>query len=388
MLFVPYSTDAPVYYWPVSTVVLIVANVAVFIVVCVGGQFSPESWILSFGDGVHPEQWFSSIFMHAGPAHLIGNMIFLWLFGLVVEGKLGWWRFLASYLAIGAAQMGLTQIVMLHYTGDVPGALGASGAIFGLMAMAVVWAPMNEITYFYWVGFSVGTVDIGIAMMAGLYTGWEVLMICLSSGEVGTSWLHLTGFVLGLPLAFVMLKRHIVDCEGWDAISVWSGNYGGFREQPDHKAELKKVKEENKQRDEQLAQGAEQQFRLYLKNGNVEAALRFYEKMKNVGGGIKLARNDYLAIIQWLHTQKRWVDSGPFMAGFIESHPDAADPMRIKLAQICVVELQRPGKALDLLAEVDLAKQPEKQAVLVKRIERKALEMQQEGVVELDVETW
>ena len=386
MLFVPYTTDAPIYYWPVATVGLIAANILVF--VCVGGQLSPESWLLSYGDGVHPEQWLSSIFMHAGPGHLIGNMIFLWLFGLVVEGKLGWWRFLASYLAIGAAQMGLTQIIMLHYTGDAIGALGASGAIFGLMAMAVVWAPMNEITYFYWVGFYFGTVDISIALMAGLYTGWEVLMICFFSEVGGTSWLHLTGFVMGLPLAFVMLKRGIVDCEGWDAISVWSGNYGGFREEPDHKTELKKLQEQDKERNDQLAHGAQQQFRLYLKQGNVEAALRFYEKMKNVGGGIRLEREDYLPIIQWMHGQKRWADSAPYMAGFIEADPARADAMRVKLAQICVVELQRPGKALDLLAEVDEAKLPEKQAGLVKRIERKALEMQQEGVVELDVEGW
>jgi membrane associated rhomboid family serine protease len=388
MLFVPYSTDAPIYYWPLSTVGLIVANVAAFLAVAVGGVGTPENWILSFGDGLHPDQWLLSIFMHAGPGHLIGNMIFLWLFGLVVEGKLGWWRMLCCYLAIGIGQAMIEQLVMLGYTGDVPGAVGASGAIFGLMAMAMIWAPKNEITYFYWVAFYVGTFDISIAMMAGLYTGWEVLMVCIFGSEAGSSWLHLTGFVLGLPLATVLLKRGIVDCEGWDAFSVWSGNYGGFREEPDHKDELRKLNAEQKRKVEQLASGAQQQFRQYLQNGNADAAIRLYEKMKHVRDAVIPARSDWLTMIQWYHSQKRWADSAPYMANYIDDFPQQADAVRIKLAQICVVELQRPGKALDLLAEVDADKLPEKQATLVKRIQAKALQMQEEGVVELDLDTW
>src|SRR5262249_50722275 len=142
--------------------------------------------------------------------------------------------------------------------------------------------------------------------MAGLYAGWEVLLICIygTGTEAGTSWLHLTGFVLGLPVGLVLLKRGIVDCEGWDAISVWSGNYGGFREQPDHVAEVKKFNEEQREKDKQLAQSAQPQFRQYLQSGNVAAAIKFYEKMKNVAGGIKPERGDWLAMIQWFHSQK------------------------------------------------------------------------------------
>ena len=51
------------------------------------------------GDGIHPLQWLTNIFLHAGFFHLVGNMIFLWTFGFVVEGKLGWLPFTALYLA-------------------------------------------------------------------------------------------------------------------------------------------------------------------------------------------------------------------------------------------------------------------------------------------------
>ena len=72
--------------------------------------------------------------------------------------------------------------------------------------MAMIWAPMNEIDVAYLVGFSYGTVDVDIAVLAGLYTGWEVLMICIFGRSAGSSWLHLTGFALGLPMAVAMLK--------------------------------------------------------------------------------------------------------------------------------------------------------------------------------------
>jgi hypothetical protein len=310
------------------------------------------------------------------------------VFGLVVEGKLGWWRFLCCYLAIGMGQMAIEQLAMLGYSGDKIGALGASGAIFGLMAMAMIWAPANEITYFYWVAFYVGTFDISIAMMAGLYAGWEVLMIFFTGGEAGSSWLHLTGFVLGLPLGIVLLKRGIVDCEGWDAFHVWRGDVGAFKKEPAPKEVLAKVDDQRRDKDEELLRSAQAQFRTFLQQGNVAAAIRLYEKMQGIRGGFALERNEWLAIIQALHAEKRWAESAPYMAKLIAAFPENADAVRIKLAQICVVELQRPGKALDLLNELDTKRLPEKQATLVQRIRAKAIELEQQGVVELDDDSW
>jgi hypothetical protein len=71
---------------------------------------------------------------------------------------------------------------------------------------------------------------------------------------------------------------------------------------------------------------------------------------------------------------------------FINRFPEQSDAMRIKLAQICVVELERPGKALELLDGVDKPKLPEQHAVLAKRIAAKARQLQAEGTVEFDVE--
>ena len=75
------------------------------------------------------------------------------------------------------------------------------------------------------------------------------------------------------------------------------------------------------------------------------AAIRFYEKMKNVAGGVTPERSDWLAMIQWLHSQQRWADSAPYMGKFISLYPKQADAVRINLARICVLELQPRAKA-------------------------------------------
>ena len=113
---IPLGTDAPIYHYPFVTVALIVANVIAFASTGAGMDMdSAQQYALSHGDGLQPTQWVTSNFIHGGFGHLIGNMIFLWGFGLLVEGKLGWWKFLLVYLGIGVAQCSLEQTFMLGY---------------------------------------------------------------------------------------------------------------------------------------------------------------------------------------------------------------------------------------------------------------------------------
>jgi membrane associated rhomboid family serine protease len=386
--FFPYTTDAPIFYWPYATVGLIVANILIFFGMTTGMIPNVDDWVLWYGQGMHPGQWITNIFTHNSFAHLLGNMVFLWVFGIIVEGKLGWWKFLSCYLAMGGIHSALEQMIMLHYTGDVPGAVGASAVIFGLIGMAVVWAPLNEITFFYILMFRFGTYDVSILSMAGFYACMELLWVMLFGGGAGSSILHLTGLLIGLPLGFLLLYRGVVDCEGWDLVHVWRGDYGAFKHVPETKELIKEVETlKQKKHDVQLT-SAKTQLREYLKGGNTAAAVVLYRKMKDVGGGIALDRDELLAIVKGLHATSRWSDSAPFMADLIERFPIGMDQVRIKLAHICVVELNRPGKALDLLRGIDLSRLPPAQADLAKKITAKAKQMQEEGVIEFDVDTW
>src|SRR5262245_43514925 len=100
MLF-PVQTDAPIYHWPWATLGLIIGNVFTFVLTGFGHGILAPYFALAYGHGLYPAQWFLCIFYHLDVWHLIVNMIFLWGFGIIIEGKLGWQRFLMVYFGIG-----------------------------------------------------------------------------------------------------------------------------------------------------------------------------------------------------------------------------------------------------------------------------------------------
>lgn len=293
-MFIPYNTDAPIYHVPYATIGLIVINSILFLAVpeelkstdvpvpdaflaglmdeepdnagpkfdaadfadpdAENGQIDDFDFVpgedgmllveapwntlaLEYGRGLKPWQWTTSIFMHADIMHLIGNMIFLWAFGLVVEGKVGPLIFLLLYLGIGVSQSGVEQVLMYFAQGG--GSVGASAAIFGLLGIAMIWAPSNGFDVFWTFGFRFGTIEIPIMVFGFIQFAFEFIGVAISGGTMSSSVLHLMGFAIGLGAGFVWLARGWVDCEGWDIIHVWKGDEGGRRqhEQRDDEAD-------------------------------------------------------------------------------------------------------------------------------------------------------
>lgn len=212
----PLRTDAPVYHRPRATIGIIAVNVAVmwWTLGADGADVAPLA--LRYGEW-KPWQWVTSVFLHADFIHLAVNMLYLWVFGLVVEGKVGWWRFLAVYGTIAVASNLVEQTLLLGADG---GSLGASGVIFGLIAIAMVWAPENEVecAVVFFVP-AVRTIDITIRDLGLLYVGIELLWAIFGGFSITSEALHLLGFATGLPIGVAMLRRGWVNCEGWDWFS-------------------------------------------------------------------------------------------------------------------------------------------------------------------------
>ena len=112
-MIIPISTDAPIYHWPWMTLVLIGANAITFLVTGFGHDY--DGWILSFGHGMRPLEWIAYSFFHVNGFQLLINAFFLWGFGIVVEGKIGWWKFLTMYLGIAICGGALIQGLMLNH---------------------------------------------------------------------------------------------------------------------------------------------------------------------------------------------------------------------------------------------------------------------------------
>ncbi len=145
---------------------------------------------------------FTSMFMHAGWLHILGNMLFLWVFGDNVEDALGHVRYLVFYLIVGLAAAA-TQIAF-SMDSLVPG-IGASGAIAGVMGAYLVMFPRARIAVFMPLFFFLGApyipaaALIGIWFMMQLFTG--VASLGQAAGDAGIAWwAHIGGFLAGLLL--------------------------------------------------------------------------------------------------------------------------------------------------------------------------------------------
>jgi len=240
ILLFPYRTDAPVYHVPVGTIGLIIINVIAFVAMFGASEEGFESSILQYGEGLKPLQWVTSNFVHGGFWHLAGNMVALWTFGFLVEGKVGPLVFVPLYLGMGFVQCGLEQAVMSH--AGHGGSFGASAILFGLMAISLVWSPRNDVGVAGILFFRPVSFDAPVVVFTLVMFGWEALQAWIVGFSTSTAILHMSGAVIGLLVGIAFVKLHWVDCEGWDIFAVMTGTVGEKSERKTKKKKKKKKK--------------------------------------------------------------------------------------------------------------------------------------------------
>ncbi len=403
-MIIPYATDAPIYHFPAATLGLIVTNTAIAIVsLSVVPPELFEPWVMKLGAGLHPLQWLSHNFMHADYWHLIGNMIFLWSYGLIVEGKIGWWRFLLAYLLIGTVHGAAIQSM---YAGqeEVQYVLGASGAIFGLMAICMIWAPVNDLSCFFLfiVGFRIitNTVNLPIyafAIVQLVLQGLGMMFAFLVNGDpMSSELLHVSGAGWGLMVGIILLKTHQVDCEGWDVFSLRDRKR---KLRADWKAREARL-ELSKSNERLSGPTIRPEDRPNL-DPEKRAALLLKRMNESIDGGdpggltatyTKWAaayqnrppRKELFGLIRRLHEAKAWEPSVPLMRTYCRLYPDPTGRVPLKLGTILIRYRERPQEGLQVLSEIqpdalEPAHEQARQALM-----RQAREMIEEGVLELE----
>src|SRR6516162_6044230 len=141
----PLRDTQPSYSKPIVTVALIVINILVFLYEFSLDPYSQNAFIGTFGlvpDRFHFANVLTSMFLHGGWMHVLGNMWFLWIFGDNIEDTLGHGKYLLFYIACGMIA-GLAQFIV-NPTSRVP-TVGASGAIAGVMGAYIVKFPHSRI---------------------------------------------------------------------------------------------------------------------------------------------------------------------------------------------------------------------------------------------------
>ena len=232
----PYRDDNPTLAPPLVTILLIVLNAAVWILlqgmgtepglsrsVCELGLI-PGEFLGRIAEGTTlrlspstvcvlgaERTWYtplSSMFMHGGWIHLIGNMWFLWLFGNNVEDSMGHTRYFAFYLLCGlvaaAAQTFITPSSIIPM-------VGASGAISGVMGAYVVLYPRVRVHLFVPLGFFFFRTAVPAYLMLGYWFLLQLLGGSAASGEGGVAfWAHVGGFLAGAALIALFRDADLV----------------------------------------------------------------------------------------------------------------------------------------------------------------------------------
>jgi membrane associated rhomboid family serine protease len=401
-MIIPWGTDAPIYHRPVATVALIGVNILAFLRFPVRDH---EEWALSLGDGIHPLQWVTSNFMHMGFMHLLGNMIFLWAFGIIVEGKLGWWAFTLVYLLLGLGEGAVLQFLV--HPAEPAVMAGASGVVYGLLAMCLVWAPRNDLQVIVLVRFWPMDFELPILWVAGLYIGLEVLEAAVRGFAVSSALGHVTGAVCGFVLAIAMLKLKLVDCENWDIFAVMAGRQGEKktrsrkpryvprsgsgelagstkpkgRRKP--KGATKAVKSIEDARAEAL-----RTLRLHLELGENEAALAVYRQSKSKLTGWQPPDRDWVDLIQAVLKEDAWNDAAVLMRDYVQHAQEPSPRVRLKLAQILIQKLGRPLQGRRVLDQIPAGALPESLETTRRQLLIQADQMGEDGELELQDEMW
>ncbi len=213
----PIKDNVPTRHFPLLTVALIAANVLVWLLYQDAGR--GRGFLAAVQEGAYqpcevegscpqigaawPVNVFSSMFMHGDWAHLIGNMLFLWIFGNNVEDAMGRVRFLVFYLLGGIAATTLQTIVTLRYAGpeqaEIPN-LGASGAIAGILGAYIVLHPGGSVLT--WIA-PIFFIPIPALIYLGLWFLFQLIeggysFTHPSAGGGVAYFAHVGGFVFGL----------------------------------------------------------------------------------------------------------------------------------------------------------------------------------------------
>ncbi len=208
------------------TLLLIVTNVWAFVIelslgkhlnrfILLNGvipaRYSPIAHLLSLPPRLTIAPLFISMFLHGGWLHLLGNMLFLFVFGRSIEDRFGHFHFLLLYLTSGIAAA-VVQIIVSQGS-HVP-TIGASGAIAGVLGAYFVCYPGARITtliplfIFFWKVQLPALVLLGYWFLIQFIAGFQMLSIQTATAGGVAWWAHIGGFTCGALMALMMRPQY------------------------------------------------------------------------------------------------------------------------------------------------------------------------------------
>ena len=213
---IPIRDDNPTHSVPIITYLLIVFNILVFIFQTMMGSNNDSfvyqfalipanvTSLISIGSLLNI---FTSMFMHAGLAHIGGNMLYLWIFCDNVEDRMGSGKYFLFYI-VGGVVASLTHI-LTNPNSTIP-TVGASGAIAAVLGAYLVLFPRQKVLTLIPLGFWLRMTMLPASIVLLVWFGLQFLQGILTLGgpDVGgvAVWAHIGGFISGVVLGQLLKK--------------------------------------------------------------------------------------------------------------------------------------------------------------------------------------
>ena len=374
--WLPIGTDAKVRGIPWATVSLLVAMVVSFAAfqVVSGGETLAYRLAFKAGDPT-PLTAVASLFLHTDFFQLLGNLIFLGVFGAAVESRLGVARFLIAYIGCGWLASLVQAAWLLRTTPELSSIpiVGASGAISGLMGVFLVrlfFARLRfaSITMLFLQGtvkpgrFTVPAV-VGIILWFALQFAYQISGAAPETAAV----CQLAGFVFGGVFGWSMglmgeglLESHLARGARFASRGEWFASLGEYEsylerrpDDADVTAQVARLSRVTHQED-QSADRFRQAIHLWLRQGHIRSACDAYEEMKRLLGAVTLPPADLLRVARGCEELGRPGDASRAYEAYGRSYPDrgGAALALMKSAEIEHGELNNPGRARYLYDEL------------------------------------
>ncbi len=229
---IPLKDNVPTRSFPVVTIALIVANTIVWLWEWTGtpvqvdviryGYYPCEVSGPCLGPAVQHKELvetvFTSMFMHGSWIHIIGNMLFLWIFGNNVEDAMGKVKFILFYLLSGIAATALQTFVTLEFASTVDRSvpnIGASGAIAGVLGAYFLLLPRARVLTAFTLGFFFILREIPAIWFLGIWIAFQLIDggFAITHPEAGGGvafFAHVGGFAFGLATVYLFATRRPV----------------------------------------------------------------------------------------------------------------------------------------------------------------------------------
>jgi membrane associated rhomboid family serine protease len=191
-VIIPYQVDVPMQRWPLANFIILAAIALALAAESAASPYDIRPWIL---DGWSVQGLLGYFWLHAGIVHAAGNGLFLWTFGNAVCAKIGNLTYLLLYLVLGV----LAGVVHLVFDGGR--AVGASGAINGVIGMYLVLYPLNSVTCAYALFVRFGRFSLSGYWLILLWLAFDIWGAVSGAGSIAY-WAHLGGFAAGFAVTW------------------------------------------------------------------------------------------------------------------------------------------------------------------------------------------